>query len=440
MFSFSEISCGNRFQALALRLSTALVCCALLGSALAQTASGKAGPGAPPATQSQSAAGFSIESEMLTYRALESNSEAIACDVAAYLNGVTATFTSSSAGSLCSVAAANNGKTSVIVLPFDTGLIDGFQLWRTDMEIMHELRHRAVSYCPATPAKPQIEVGSKGVMADIAGATPAGGAIGVAQGVLGMLASQTDRTPVGGTIQDQAFMNGVARELRVLDVSVLMPTTYRPYSLNGIDETNSPFLANLIAFLGTRDCVIAAAKKNAADATLQGIDAEMNTFVQTLNGVVPASSKSNGPSTPATDSISVPTTGSSQSETPASSPLMAIMTADGLAQKLGIDPTSDKLPDHGEWQHILFIKALESGGSVTKVGNILGSKIWYSGGSVGTYALFSTDGELECSGNVFDFGGSVPAKKFQEQLRNYSPHPETQFVFQRGNCKVPPKP
>jgi hypothetical protein len=440
MFSFNEISCGNRSQALALRLSTALACCMLLGNALAQTASGKAGAGAPPATQSQSAAGFSIESEMLTYRALESNSEAIACDVASYLNGVTATFTSSSAGSLCSITAAGNSKTSVIILPFDTGLIDGFQLWRTDMEIMHELRHRAVSYCPEAPAKPQIEVGSRGVMADIAGATPAGGAIGIAQGVFGMLASQTDRTPVGGTIQDQAFMNGIARELRILDVSVLMPTAYRPYSLNGIDETKSPFLANLIAFLGARDCVVAAAKKNPADATLQGINAEMNTFVETLNGAVSPSPKSNGPSTPATDTTSVPAAGSSPSETPASSPLMAIMSADGLAQKLGVDPTSDKLPDHGEWQHILFIKALESGGAVTKVGNILGSKVRYSGGSVGTYALFSTDGELECSGNVFDFGGSVPDKKIQEQLRSYSPHPETQLVFQRGNCKVPSKP
>src|ERR1700722_9133536 len=111
----------------------------------AQSASAK------PASTPDSSSGFSIESEMLTYRALESNSEAIACDVAAYLNGVTATFTSSSAGSLCSVTAAGNSKTSVIVLPFDTGLIDGFQLWRTDMEIMHELRHRAVSYCTAAP-------------------------------------------------------------------------------------------------------------------------------------------------------------------------------------------------------------------------------------------------------------------------------------------------
>jgi hypothetical protein len=440
MFSFNEISRGNRFQPLALRLSTILACGALLGSALAQTAPAKGAAGAPPAAQTQSASGFSIESEMLTYRALESNSEAVACDIAAYLNGVSATFTSSSAGSLCSVAAAGNGKTSVVLLPFDTGLVDGFQLWRTDMEIMHELRNRAVPYCPATPAKPQIEVGARGVMSDIAGATPVGGAIGVAQGVLGMIASQTDRSPVGGTIQDQAFMNGVARGLRVLNVSVLMPTAYHPYSLNGIDEAKSPFLASLVAFLASRDCVTAAAKKNTTDATLQGISVEMNTFLETLNGNTPSPSRSNVPSVPATDTTASPAAGVEQSQTPALSPLMAIMSADGLAQKLGIDPTSGKLPDHGDWQHLLFIKALESGGSVTKVGNILGSKVWYSGGSVGTYALFSTDGELECSGNVFDYGGDVPAKRFQDQLRNYSPHPETQFVFQRGTCKVPAKP
>src|ERR1700753_446209 len=51
-------------------------------------APGKGGGDSTPA-----GVGFSIESEMLTYRALESNSEAIACDVTAFLNGTSVNFT-----------------------------------------------------------------------------------------------------------------------------------------------------------------------------------------------------------------------------------------------------------------------------------------------------------------------------------------------------------
>src|ERR1700739_3849538 len=57
-------------------------------SASAQAAAAK---GAAPSSSS-GASGFSIETEMLTYRALESNGEAIACDVAAYLYGAKTDF------------------------------------------------------------------------------------------------------------------------------------------------------------------------------------------------------------------------------------------------------------------------------------------------------------------------------------------------------------
>jgi hypothetical protein len=370
---------------------------------------------------------------MLTYRALQSNSEAIGCDIAAYLDGVPATFIPSSSGSICSVKREGAGKPGVILLPFDTGVIDSFQLWRADMEIMHQLRHRAAPYCPATP---QIQVGSRGVLGDIAGASPAGNALGVAQQVFGMLATQTETSPVGGTIQDQAFMNAVARQLRILDISVLMPSAYRSYSLSGLDESKSPFLATLLAFLSTRDCVIAAAKKNPADATLQGIGAEMNAFLTTLNGSTPPA-KPSGASSPAGGGAA---TEGAAAPVSSSSPLLAILMVDGLAEKLGVDPTSGKVPDVGDWPHLLFIKALESGGSVTKTGNIFGTQIRYSGGSVGTYALFATDGELECSGNVFEIGGPVPEKKFREGLRDYTPDPASQIAAMRGSCKAPVKP
>src|SRR5580704_7457840 len=55
------------------------------------------------AAPSDSASGFSIETEMLTYRALESNGEAIACDVAAYLYNTKTDFKNLPSGAICNV-------------------------------------------------------------------------------------------------------------------------------------------------------------------------------------------------------------------------------------------------------------------------------------------------------------------------------------------------
>jgi hypothetical protein len=83
---------------------------------------------------------------------------------------------------------------------------------------------------------------------------------------------------------------------------------------------------------------------------------------------------------------------------------------------------------------MLTYRALESGGTVAKSANIFGSRIRYSGGSVGTFALFAFDGVLECSGNVYEYGGSIRANEFPTELRRYKPDPGAQFIFQRGTC------
>jgi hypothetical protein len=117
-----------------------------------------------------------------------------------------------------------------------------------------------------------------------------------------------------------------------------------------------------------------------------------------------------------------------------SSHIAAVLFADGLAQALGVDPATGKISENGMTQHILLLKALESGGSVSKYSNVLGTKVRFSGGFVGTYALFTTAGDLECSGNVYDFGGSIKAKNFQRDMRKYKPDPAKQMTFQRGRC------
>jgi hypothetical protein len=110
--------------------------------------------------------------------------------------------------------------------------------------------------------------------------------------------------------------------------------------------------------------------------------------------------------------------------------------ADGLAAKLGVDPETGTLsPEDEAALHILLITALESGGSVNKSSNILSSTTSYSGGSVGTYSLFSVDGDLECSGNVYEYAGPIKSKDFQDQLRRYIPDPAKQMVFLRHSCR-----
>jgi hypothetical protein len=435
-----------------------------------QSAPAKAAP-ADKNPDGTSALGFSIESEMLTYRALESNSEAVACDVNAYLNGGSADFKSPPAGQVCGV---NDGTTStastasIVMVPFDGSAFSDFLRWRADMETMKELRTRADPYCPTSTVLQTNERGaaaSHGV--DL---TPAGSAVTMAQTILGMVASQVETSPVGGTITDQAFMDGVAGQLRSLKVPVVMPTAFVPYLLTTRDASRSPFLSSLDKLLKAHICLDAKqarreaedqarreakdqarsdangqarsdandqAKSDANDSVAKLI-ADIDAYLASLSGSMAAKTVTPAPSGTAPAASAAPGgTTPPAAGAPLPSHLMAVLSADGLAQKLGVDPATGLLPDNGASQHILLIKALESGGAIEKSGSILNTKIRYSGGSVGTYALFTMDGELECSGNVYDYGGSIPAKKFEDHLHAQKFDPSKQFIFLRGGCHVP---
>jgi hypothetical protein len=399
-----------------------------------------AGATAQPAhAQSTPAQASSIETEMLTYRALESDSEAVACDIAGYLNGAVPVFTSAPAAAVCDVKSAA-AKATVVVLPFDRTELADLQLWRVDMVTMAELRKRAAAVnCPAKAATSRSASTLEGALA----ATPAGPPLAMAQTVLALLASQESTSAVGGNIQDQAFMNGVARQLRSLRVAVVMPAVYTPFSLDALDDTKSPFLSSVDKLQDARTCLSAQlakpdpATKDAATQTMDQIDS----FLTTLGGSPAPSADSARPPTPAdaTKPAPAPTPAkapAAPAPTPAAvtSHLLAVLSADGLAQKLGVTPATGRLPDNGSAIHLLLLKALESGGTVEKVSNILGTRIRYSGGAVGTYALFRVDGALECSGDVYDYAGSIPANHFQNQVGAAQPDPAKQVVFQRGSC------
>jgi hypothetical protein len=383
--------------------------------------------------------GFSIESEMLTYRALESNSEAVACDITGYLNGTSPVFPSPPTVPVCEVNAGSHNA-SVVLLPFDKSTFADFQIWRADMAAMEQLQNRAKTFgCPPD--------GTRGAAAASAASsalnlTPAGPMINAAQGVLGLLASEEATSPVKGTVEDQAFLDSVGRQLRVLKVPVIMPTGYSPYSLMPLDREDSPFLVSLDRTLKAEVCMARLAANNSQDSeSIRSTIAEIEKFrdmLEDLTMAKPAAAAAKTPggstATPATpgESMAAPTTAT---VTPAASSdhLHAVLFADGLARALGVDATG-KIPDGGASQHILLLKALESGGAVSRSSNIMGTKMSYSGGFVGSYALFTMDGALECSGNVFEFGGPIKAKHFDKELNKYSIEPGKQVIFQRGGC------
>jgi len=396
--------------------------------------------------------GFAIESEMLTYRAVETNSLAVACDLAAYLYNVQPAIEKKEAGSTCRVGpSARQESIGIVVLPFDQTVADAFQLWRADMVIMKKLIERSSTVCGQA-----VGLGS-GAATSIAGAaaalTPAGSALSLAQGVVGAFAQQTEVTPVIGTVQDQAFMDATGRQLKVLGFSVLLPGSYRPATLSGIDDQKSPFLREFRNFMAQRDCIVEMEEKKPADKTAPpGLRNEMDTFYNALIGAAaaaqkpPASAVSSGsagatPVAPGSSGSAGTTGGGSVAtavggQAPAKAMgLTEILSVDGLAGDLGLDEQGSQKPT--QWKHLLLLKALESGGTITRTSNILGSRVRYNGGAVGTFALFSFDGRLECSGNVFDFGGSVPAKHMAHEMQRYTPDLSSQVIFQTGACPAP---
>jgi hypothetical protein len=380
---------------------------------------------------------------MLTYSALESNSEAIACDVAAYLNNTSVNFTNPPAGSVCNVNAGATTAT-VVILPFDRNEFSDFEIWRSDMVTISQLRDRAKAtyQCPKTAASRTSTAPTM-----LASISPYGA---LAETALSMMSTDQSSAPVVGTIQDQAFIDGVARELRTLKVRVMMPSNYTSYGLVALDQSHSPFMTNLSKLIDARACLadLGASDANKDKTGVEQLSKDIDGFFASLTETVPSAPAQAAPATKTAAGTTAPasTTSTSTSTTgtpappppePARSHLAAALAADSIEEKLGVDMDTGTLPNRNDWPHILLVKALESGGSVTKNTSLLHSTQSYSGGSVGTYSLFRLDGELECSGNVFDFSGSVPAKNFAETYHNSKVDPSKQLLFSRGSCNPP---
>jgi hypothetical protein len=179
--------------------------------------------------------------------------------------------------------------------------------------------------------------------------------------------------------------------------------------------------------------------------TVQSLTSSIDAFVASLLGASPSPPAAAAPTSSPTPSPAPSPAGSSTpapapattSPPPTGSvpPIVSALTADGLARGLH-DKKGDAVLQDSDWG-ILAVKALESGGALITTTNIFGSKVHFGGGAVATYALFSFEGSLACSGNVFDYGGYVRASQFADKFRRANIQPNKQLIFLRGGCAAP---
>ena len=461
-----------------------------------------------------SGSGSSIEAELLAYKALQSDSEAVACDIARFLhqpetdtfgvNGPNAKGRGKNApptpyATPCAKSGSSKPR-GVIVLSSAGTTLANFQTWRMEMAEMTQLEAKATDFdCPSKEAEKTLS---------FAGLDIAQQAVTLIQSTLGLFASNESVTGVPGTIQDQAFADSVGRQLRSLGISVLMPDAYGPFTLSGIDPKTSPFFNNFALLVRCRVCLQARLKEHGFQVDKQALDqensdlkadqqklqvdqkavdggklsdtdlnaklveiADLKNKIDDLQQKIKASSDVQNKATDiagllaSMDSFTNRlmgnsfTSGSNQGSSQGSNqgsnqgtnqgtqaqqnqggnavpPIAAVLAADGLAREMGIKADGTGGAD-STWQHVLWLKALESGGSLTTHSNIFGSKVFFSGGTVATYALFSLNGHLSCSGNVYDYGGYLRAKDFSAGFRRPDIDPAKQLIFLRGGCTFP---
>lgn len=408
-FPSARSSMSRQFAVASLAaFSLAFVC-----SSHAQSTAAK--PASPPTPSSP---GFAIESEMMTYTAMDAEAQELACGITRNV-GVT--------DDKCTPRGMSGPVGGIVVVSSPSSALAEFQLWRADISNMSMLTSRAAPFCAKTGERGASSSSSSSLGSTILSMLPGGQALSFAQS---LLSSTSESAPLEGNIIDQTLVNDVAGHLRALGVSVVIPDTYMPGSLMALDERHSPYMTKLLALMKARDCLMPVAKEKGPDehpeaggeankqavdqdaAEKQGIADAIDAFLRGLNQAQTV------PSPPTTTSTTTST--APAPAPPTISHLSAVLRADGLAQQLGAVSGEARSGEGGAW-YLLSLKALESGGTVHKTGNaILGSKTTYAGGAVGTYALFRLAGGVVCSGVFYNYVPPVQDSKIPNMLENGS--------------------
>jgi hypothetical protein len=297
------------------------------------------------------------------------------------------------------------------------------------------LTQRASHYCPQNSRDRGASASSSSSLGStILSMFPGGQALSFAQA---LFSSSSESNPVEGNIGDQALVADVAGHLRALGLSVVIPDTYMPHSLAAVDNAHSPYMTNFAALLKARDCLAASPapkqsehagstdaehgpgeKDQQAESDKQA-EVDKQAIAQAIEGFLKSLGEAHAATPPPTTSTTTP----APPPAPVISHLSAVLRADGLAQELGSASGESQSGENGTW-YLLWLKALESGGTVAKTGNaILGSKTNFSGGAVGTYSLFRLSGNVVCSGIFYNYAGPMQMSQIAKMLKGTADAP-----------------
>jgi len=237
-----------------------------------------------------------------------------------------------------------------------------------------------------------------------------------------LLSATAEASPLEGNILDRTLVNDVAGHLKALGLDVVIPDNYMPYSLAAIDTTHSPFLSKYAALIKARGCVAPGPNEKAGAAPAPDAGApgtgEPDTRADKLAVTQAIDAFLKSLTEPDVFDVPKPQGGGTPSpQAPVISHLNAVLRADGLAQELDAASPDARSGANGIW-YVLSLKALESGGTLLKSGNgITGTKTSYSGGAVGTYALFHLNGNIACSGVFFNYEPPTLTSKIPDLLK-----------------------
>ncbi len=401
------------------------VALALGAAALGQSSkkSGSPSSSAESSADSVKPSDFAIESEMLTYTAMDSEGTAVACGIGRNVGAADAS---------CTPQPITGPPVGIVVVTSGSSALNEFQLWRTDISTMDILTLRANQYCPQGPAGRAATTTLSGTIMSMFPESQA------ASFAASLLSATAEASPLEGNILDRTLLNDVAGHLRALGVDVIIPDTYMPRSLAAIDEAHSPFVTKLAALVKARACLVPAAKEKAegtpgAEPSTPGAaepDARTEADKLSITQAIDAFLKSL--TEPDVFDVPKPPAGApATAQAPVISHLNAVLRADGMALELDAASPDAMSGANGLW-YVLSLKALESGGTLLKSGNgITGTKTSYSGGAVGTYALFRLNGNVACSGVFFNYEPPTLTSKIPDLLKSTAPMAEGKLV---GGC------
>lgn len=208
----------------AMKHSLYVLCLFLIAApAFAQSSSSSSTP-TPVAASSGT---YSIEAEILSYKSLQTNGLAIANDVAAGLPSV-----------------ENKRPVRLLIVPSASTIVPALQQWRANMAIVQNFDDQYTQdkfdqdSCPVDQQHAHAPSFS-------AYTTAIGEGVTALQSILGLFANSQAVTEYPGTIQDQALITAVSRELKKDGFQILVPDMYTSFAVANVDSTKFPYLGKL---------------------------------------------------------------------------------------------------------------------------------------------------------------------------------------------------